>query len=47
MMEMLFHVPIGGIFQFFVDEMDLARIALSCHFVLDVLCYKASVHDSV
>ena len=27
-MELLFHVQIGGIFERFVDEIDLARIAL-------------------
>ena len=32
MLEPLFHVQIGGIFEIFVDEIDLARIALSCHF---------------
>ena len=36
-MELLFHVQVGGIFVLFVDEIDLARIALSCHFVLDLL----------
>ena len=45
LMELLFHVQIGGIFKIFVDEIDLARIALSCHFALDLLCYKG-VHDS-
>ena len=46
MMELLFHVQIGGIFDIFVDEIDLARIALSCHFALDLLCDKAGTHDS-
>ena len=45
MMELLFHAQIGGIFEMFVDEIDLARLALSCHFALDVLCDKESVHD--
>ena len=36
---------ISGVFEPFVDEIDLAKIALSCHFALDVLCYKG-VHDS-
>ena len=31
-MELLFHVQIGGIFEPFVDETDLASIAHSCHF---------------
>ena len=37
-MELLFHVQIGGIFEIFVEEIDLARIELSCHFALDLLC---------
>ena len=37
MMELLFHTQIGGIFDLFVEGIDLARIALSCHFALDVL----------
>ena len=44
MMELLFHVQIGGIFEPFVDETDLARVALSCHFALDLLCDKAVTH---
>ena len=40
------HVQIGGVFEPFVDEIDLARIALSYHFALDVLCYKEGAHDS-
>ena len=46
MMELLFHVQIGGIFEIFVEEIDLARVALSCHFALDLLCDKAGTHDS-
>ena len=43
-MELLFHVQIGGIFELLVDKKDLARIALSCHFALDVLCDKEGTH---
>ena len=46
MMELLFDVQIGGIFEFFVREIDSARIALSCHFALDLLCDKARTHHS-
>ena len=46
LMELLFHVQISGAFEPFVDEIDLAKIALSCPFALDLLCYKESVHDS-
>ena len=42
-MELLFHVQVGGIFVLFVDEIDLARIALSCHFALDSLCDKTGI----
>ena len=45
-MELSFHEQISGAFEPFVDEIALAKIALSCHFALDVLCYKEGVHDS-
>ena len=45
LLELLFHQQISGAFEPFVDETDLAKIALSCHFALDVPCYKG-VHDS-
>ena len=45
-MELLFHVQIGGIVALFVDEIDFARIALSCHFTLDLLCDKEGAHVS-
>ena len=44
-MGLSFHVQIGGIFVLFVNEFDLARIALSCHFALDLLCDKTGSHD--
>ena len=46
MMEIRIHVEIGGIFESFVDEIDMARIALSCHFALDLLRYKAGIYES-
>ena len=45
-MELPFHVQIGGIFEIFVDEFDLARISFSCHFALELRCDKAVTHDS-
>ena len=45
-MELFFHVRIGGIFVLIVNEIDLARLALSCHFALDVLCDKEGAHGS-
>ena len=46
MLELLFHVQIGGIFEIFVEEINSARVALSCHFALDLLRDKAGTHDS-
>ena len=46
MMEILIHLETGGIFESFVDEIDMARITLSCHFALDLLCYKAGIYES-
>ena len=40
------HVQIGGIFDRFVDVIELARIAFSCDFALDLLCSKEGAHDS-
>ena len=36
-LELLFHEQVSGAFEPFVDEIDLAKIALSCHFALDLL----------
>ena len=46
LLELLFHEQISGVFEPFVDETDLAKIALSCHFELDLLCYKGSAYDT-
>ena len=40
LLELLFRGQISGVFVLFVDEIDLAKIALSCHFALDLLCCK-------
>ena len=45
LMELLFHDQISGVFVPFVDEIELAEIALSCHFALDLLCCKDGAHD--
>ena len=42
LLELLFHVQISGVFVPFVVETNLAKISLSCHFALDLLCYKES-----
>ena len=44
-MERLFHEQVTGAFEPFVDEIDLAKIALSCHFALHLLYHKEGVHD--
>ena len=46
LLELLFHEQVSGIFEPFVDENDLAKVALSCHFALDLLCYKEGTYDS-
>ena len=46
LMKLLFHEQISGAFEPFVDEIDLAKIALSCHIALDSLWYKEGAHDS-
>ena len=47
-MELIFHEQISSVFEHFVDEIDLAKIALSSHFSLDLLCYKVFtiLHDA-
>ena len=47
LLELLCHEQTGGVFVLFVEETDLAQIALSCHFALDFLCYKEGAYDSV
>ena len=41
LLELLFlkHVNVGS----YLADLDLAKIALSCHFALDLLCYKEEV----
>ena len=46
LLELFFHCQISGVFEPFVDKIDLAKIALSCHFAFDLLCYKESAYDT-
>ena len=46
LLELLFLEQVSGIFASFVVEIDLVKIALSCHFALDLLCYKEGAHES-
>ena len=41
-LELLCHAHIGVCMEAYLDEVDMGRIALSCHFTLDVLCDKTS-----
>ena len=38
--ELLCHTHIGTSMEALFDEEDMGRIALSCHFALDILCDK-------
>ena len=40
LLELPFHEQANGIFASYLVEIDLAKIAFSCHFALDLLCYK-------
>ena len=40
LLDLLFLEQANGIFASYLVEIDLTMIALSCHFVLDLLCYK-------
>ena len=40
LLEFLFLEQASGIFVSYLVEIDLAKIAHSCHFALDLLCYK-------
>ena len=46
LLELLFLEQVSGIFASFVVEIDLAKITLTCHFALDLLCYKEGAYDS-
>ena len=46
-LELLFHEHISSTLILFVDDFDLAKIALSCHFALNLLCYQEGAHRSV
>ena len=45
-LELLFLEQTSGVIVLYVEEIDLAQIALSCHFALDLLCYKEGGHDN-
>ena len=43
LLELLFLKQANGIFASYLPEIDLAKIALSCHFALVLLCYEEEV----
>ena len=46
LLELLFFGQANGIVDSYLVEIDMAKIALSCHFALDSLCYKEGAFDS-
>ena len=46
LLELLFLQQGSSIFASYLVEIDLAMIALSCHFALDLIGYKECVYDS-
>ena len=46
LLELLFLEQANGIVASHLVEIDVAKIALSCHFALDLLCYKEGAFDS-
>ena len=43
LLELLFLKHVNDMFDSYLEDLDLAQIALSCHFALDLLCYKEEV----
>ena len=41
LLELFCHVQIGLRMETLADEVSTARVALSCHFALDLLCDKS------
>ena len=43
LLEMFFLEHVNGIIDSYLVDFDLAKIAFSCHFALDLLCFKEEV----
>ena len=43
LLELLFLEQANGFVASYLVEIDVATTALSCHFALDLLCYKEEV----
>ena len=46
LLELLFLKQVNGIVDSYLVDLDLAKIAFSSHFALDLLCYKEEVFVS-
>ena len=46
LLELLFFDQVSCIFASYLVEIDLAKIALSCHFALDSLCSKEGMDSA-
>ena len=43
LLELLFLKHVNGIVDSYLVDLDLVKIALSCHFALDLLCFQEEV----
>ena len=43
LLELLFLEHVNDVVDSYLVDLDLAMIALSCHFAFDLLCYKEEV----
>ena len=46
LLELLFFEQAKGIVDSYLVEIDVAQIALSCHFALELLCYNEGALES-
>ena len=47
MLGLFCHVQVGVLMESYFDEVVLTRIALSCHFAIDLLCEEAELLQSI
>ena len=46
LLDLFFLEQTSSVFVLFVEEVELAKIELSCHFVFDLLCYKEGAYSA-
>ena len=46
LLELLFLEQTSSVFVLYVEGIELGQIALSCHFALNLPCYREGAHDS-